>query len=80
WMTLGDNLLVPPHFVKGSKFYFVDIRTRSPKAAQCPKAVTLRVDPNGHILYWMPRTGETSNYIFIQDIVDVRVGIQAAHA
>ncbi|KAK6039888.1 hypothetical protein COOONC_22608 [Cooperia oncophora] len=28
----------------------------------------------------MPRTGETSNYIFIQDIVDVRVGIQAAHA
>ncbi|VDO25184.1 unnamed protein product [Haemonchus placei] len=50
------------------------------KAAHCPKAVTLRVDPNGHILYWIPRINDASNYIFIQDIVDVRIGRQAAHA
>ncbi|KAK6029189.1 hypothetical protein OSTOST_04705 [Ostertagia ostertagi] len=78
-MTARDSLSVPTYFTRGSKFYLVDIRTRSSKAAHCPKAVTLRVDPNGHILYWTPRVGETSNYIFIQDIVDVRVGRQAAY-
>ncbi|KAJ1345690.1 hypothetical protein KIN20_000281 [Parelaphostrongylus tenuis] len=29
----------------------------SPKAICCPKTVTLRVDPEGHILYWTPRVG-----------------------
>ncbi|KAK5967899.1 hypothetical protein GCK32_005633 [Trichostrongylus colubriformis] len=79
-MTSSDYFSVPARFIAGSKFYLVGNGTKSSKASHCPKAVTLRVDPNGHILYWMPRVGETSNYIFIQDIVDVRIGRQAAHA
>ncbi|WKY11941.1 hypothetical protein Q1695_003483 [Nippostrongylus brasiliensis] len=75
-MTLANDLIVPKEFVLGSDFLLLE--TSSPKVARCPKQVTLRIDPGGHILYWIPKVGETRSYVFIQDIVDVRTGKRAA--
>ncbi|KJH50468.1 Phosphatidylinositol-specific phospholipase C, X domain protein [Dictyocaulus viviparus] len=85
-MNPTGNLVVPSEFIKGNKFLLLDNQTRkdfelfqeSLKTARCPKIITLRIDPNGHILYWLPRIGQMVNYIFIQDIVDVRTGKPAA--
>lgn len=78
-MTSSEDLTVPEQFSRGSQFLLLDNRTTSPRTARGPKRVTLRVDPNGHILYWKPRAGESCNHIFIQDIVDIRAGEEAAH-
>ncbi|EYB92745.1 hypothetical protein Y032_0190g1242 [Ancylostoma ceylanicum] len=72
-MTSGNG--VPTFFTKGSKFLLLDNRKKSLRAVQ---TVTLRVDPHGHIVYWTPKVEGSLNYIFVQDIVDVRTGAHAA--
>ncbi|CAJ0589983.1 unnamed protein product [Cylicocyclus nassatus] len=63
---------VPSFFTRGSKFLLLDGKNDSLKPIQ---KVTLRVDPHGHIVYWKPWNVESQrNYIFTQDIVDVRTG------
>uniref|UniRef100_A0A1I7X313 PH_14 domain-containing protein n=1 Tax=Heterorhabditis bacteriophora TaxID=37862 RepID=A0A1I7X313_HETBA len=71
------DIHVPSQFIIGTNFLLLGTSKVLFKHKKLfPMVVSLKIDPNGHILYWISKHHTTHNFIFIQDIVDIRMGKQ----